>query len=446
MPKHRYYFDYASSTPLDPQVFSAMLPYFNEEFGNPSNLYELGRNTSRAISKATEDITKILGCRNDEFVYTGSATEADNLAILGIARANRDKGNQIIISQIEHKGILAACEFLEKEGFKIVRLPVLKNGLVDLDFLKKSLNGETILVSITMADSETGTIQPVSKISEIINEFRKQKTPPQPLPLGEGRRGGVIPYFHTDASQGAGYLDINTNNLGVDLMTLSAHKLYGPKGIGGLYVKKGTKINPIIYGGGQQSKLRSGTENVPAIIGFAKALKINHQNKKKESARQKKLRDILEKNIFKSIPKVVLNGHPSKRLPNFLNISILDIEGEALLLFLDELGIMVSTGSACNSQNLEPSYILTALDNPYEYVHGSIRFTLGKETTISDIKYVLKHLPMAVKKLRDISPLNLTLRQKEKLSNPKSFVGNQTPHFLRNKSKNTNTKSQTNSK
>jgi cysteine desulfurase len=415
MSKHQYYFDYAATTPLDPKVFSAMLPYLKEELGNPSNLYELGRNASRAITKSTKTITDILGCRPDEFVYTGSATEADNLAILGVARSRRASfgtravqrrplASKIIVSQIEHKGILAVCDALEKEGFEITRLPVLKNGLVDLEKLKKELNDRTILVSITMADSETGTIQPIAEISSIIKNFEIENS----LKIVNSK---LKIYLHTDASQATKYLDINVDKLGVDMMTLSAHKIYGPKGIGGLYVRHGTKINPIIYGGGQQGQLRSGTENVPGIVGFAKALELNSKNKKVESAHIKKMRDTLEKGIFKLIPKVVLNGHPQKRLPNFLNISILDVEGEAMLLYLDSLGIMVSTGSACNSLSLEPSYILAALGNSYEHIHGSLRFTLGHGNTMVDVKYVLKHLPMVVKKLRDISSLDLSLNQ-----------------------------------
>lgn len=460
MPKRQLYFDYAATTPLDPRVFSAMLPYFSKEFGNPSNLYEPGRKAGFAVAEATKTIAGILGCQPDEFVYTGSATEADNLAILGVAKSQRasfgtqgsplkkfaPKGDplrplafapKIIISQIEHKGILAVCDALKKEparlasesfagrGFEIVRLPVQKNGLIDLNELKKELDERTILVSITMADSETGTIQPIQEISKIIKEHKKDTRP----------NLVQFPYFHTDASQAAGHLDIDVNKLGVDMMTLSAHKLYGPKGIGGLYIKRGTKINPIIYGGGQQGRLRSGTENVPAIVGFAEAMRLNKKRKKTETARLKKMRDRLERGILKSIPKVVLNGHPAKRLPNFLNISILDVEGEALLLYLDDLGIMVSTGSACNSQSLEPSYILTALGNPYEYVHGSIRFTLGRGNTMSDVKYVLKHLPPVVKKLRDISPLELKLNQTKIISDPRAFIGKQTPHFLRKNEK-----------
>lgn len=422
MGKHEYYFDYAATTPLDPRVLSAMFPYFSNEFGNPSNLYKLGRNANRAVTEATETIATVLGCHPDEFIYTGSATESDNLAILGTARANRDKSNRIIVSEVEHKGILAMSEILQKEGFDVVKIRIEKDGLINLSALADALTPQTILVSITPADSETGTIQPTAEISKLIKKARTENK-------------SALPYFHIDASQAAAYMDINVDKLGVDMMTLSAHKLYGPKGIGGLYVRHGTVINPIIYGGGQQGKLRSGTENVPAIVGFAEALRLNKLHKRKESARIKKLRDALEKGIFKSIPKVILNGHPKKRLPNFLNVSILDIEGEAMLLYLDKLGIMINTGSACNSQSLEPSYIITALGNPYEYVHGSIRFTLGAKNTMNDIKYVLKHLPIIVKKLRAISPLELKLNQTDNTSCPRAFVGGQTPHFLRKKKK-----------
>ncbi len=422
MGKHEYYFDYAATTPIDPAVLSAMLPYLKNEFGNPSNLYKLGRNANHAVIEATKTIATTLGCRPDEFIYTGSATESDNLAILGTARANRDKGNRIIISEVEHKGVLALSEILRKEGFDVVEIPVGKDGLADFSALASAINPQTILVSITSADSETGTAQPIAEISKLIQKVRMENKT-------------TLPYFHTDASQAAAYTDTNVDKLGVDMMTLSAHKLYGPKGIGGLYIRRGTAINPIIHGGGQQGRLRSGTENVPAIVGFAEAMRLNKLHKRKESAQIKKLRDALEKGIFKSIPKVILNGHPKQRLPNFLNVSILDIEGEAMLLYMDELGIMVNTGSACNSQSLEPSYVLRALGNPYEYVHGSIRFTLGAKNTMSDVKYVLKHLPLIVKKLRAISPLELKLNQTDNISCPRAFVGGQTPHFLRKKKK-----------
>jgi len=501
MKKKQYYFDYAATTPLDKRVFLKMKPYFTDNFGNPSNLYEAGRKAKQAVSEATNKIAKTLNCLSDEVIFTSGATEADNLALRGVAKFFQSSGavgfrnqnifspaekislpsanrfaygrNQadspagysssqpalrqnrkispfkIIISAVEHKGIMSVCDALAKEGFEIVKIPVNKFGLVDLKKLKKEIDKNTILVSITYADSETGTIQPIREIADIIKKFKGKKYS-KPYILSP------IPYFHTDASQAANYLDINVKNLGVDpvrnnppqrpfgrdsagaisngvdLMTLSAHKIYGPKGIGGLYIKKGIKIKPIIFGGGQQS-LRSGTQNVPAIVGFGEAISLTQKNKKSESNRVKKLRDKLEKGIFKLIPKVILNGHPKNRLPNFLNISILDIEGEALLLYLDEKGIAVGTGSACNSENLEPSYVLSALGRPYEHIHGSIRFTLGKYTKNVDINYVLKNLPQMVKKLRQISPLNLKINKPQKISQPKAFVGGQTPHFLRKK-------------
>ena len=422
-----HYFDHAATTPLDPRVRRAMQPYLNAEFGNPSNLYELGRRAKQAIVVATEKITGVLKCRPSEIIFTGSATEADNLALMGVARANRGKGNKIIVTEVEHKGILAVAEALTREGFTIVKLPVGKNGLVQAKDLAAALDKKTILVSATCADSETGTIQPIKELGAVIKRAR-------------ARHGSTTPYFHTDASQAAVYLDLADYVAGgqrgvVDLMTLSAHKLGGPKGVGALYVRQGMPISPITYGGGQQGRMRSGTENVPGIVGFGEAVAIAARERKKESTRVKRLRDRLERGIKKNIPKIVLNGHPTRRLPNFLNISILDVEGEAMLLYLDEKGICVNTGSACNSESLEPSYVLTALGNPYEYVHGSIRFTLGRETTTADVDYVLKELPAIVAKLRKISPLDLKLGKKEKISQPKAFVGGQTPHFLRKKVK-----------
>ncbi|MBN2094058.1 MAG: cysteine desulfurase [Candidatus Zambryskibacteria bacterium] len=399
MSKKYYFFDYAATTPIDSQVFSAMKPYFKKHFGNPGGLHSVSRKARQAVNKATKNISKILNCSPSEFIYTASATEADNLAIIGVARSF-GKG-KIIISSIEHKAVLKACEALEKEGFKIVKLPVHKNGLVDLNALKKELDKNTILVSITSADSETGTIQPIKQIAKIIKNYQNRRAPS----VSEGAL--LLPYFHTDASQTAKYLDLNVKKLGVDLMTLSSHKTYGPKGIGGLYIKREIRISPIIYGGGQEKGFRSGTENVPAIVGFAKALELAFKNRKKEYVYLKKLRDKLEKNIKKNIKKISVNGHPTLCLPNFLNISILGIEGEAMLLHLDKLGIMASTGSACNSESLEPSYILTALGKSYKYIHGSLRFTLGKYNNESDINYVLEHLPKVVEKLRNMSPIDL---------------------------------------
>ncbi len=430
MKKQSAYFDNASTTSVRPEVMRAMMPYFSEKFGNPSNLYGMGREAKDAIYQATKQIADALHCMPGEFVYTGSATESDNLATAGVARANKEHGNRIIISSIEHKGIMSVAEMLAKEGFEIVTVGVTGDGLIDLDDLAKQINDKTILVSITMADSETGTLQPIKKISEIIQAFRTERAATNPA-LATSR----FPLFHTDASQSSAYANINVEKLGVDLLTLSAHKIGGPKGIGGLYYRKGTRIAPLIYGGGQQGRLRSGTENVPGIVGFGAAMALNESTKKKESVRIKKLRDALERGLFKRIPKILVNGHKTQRLPNFLNISFLDVEGEALLLHLDEHQIMINTGSACNSESLEPSYVLTALGNPYEFVHGSIRFTFGKDTTMADVDYVLKHMPAIVTELRQISPLDLSLDQKVAVSDPRAFIGNQTPHFLRKKLK-----------
>jgi cysteine desulfurase len=414
----KYYFDYAATTPLEPRVFRAMRPYFSKEFGNPGSIHDAGRKAKEAIEKASARIASILHCRPQEFIFTGSATEADNLAVFGIAEANKKAGGKIIISAIEHKAVLASCNALAEKGFEIVRLKVDKTGLVDPADVARFLNSKTILVSIIYADNETGTIQPIREIAKAIKKFR-------------AKNNSVLPYFHTDASQAAQYCDINVEKLGVDLMTVSSHKLYGPKGIGGLYIRRGIKTKPMIFGGGQQNNMRSGTENTPSIVGFAEALALAGKNKNKECVRVEKLRNELEQGIFKLIPKVVLNGHPQKRLPNFLNVSILDIEGEAALLYLDQKGICASTGSACDSQTLEPSHVILALGRPYEYAHGSLRFTLGKYTTQESVRYLLKHLPPTVKKLRQMSPVSLKVGEKKEISLPQAFSDGQTPHFLR---------------
>ena len=390
--KRQIYLDYAATAPLRKEVLRQMLPYLTEKFGNPNALYGLGREAKQAINQARLEIAGALRCKPGELIFTGSATEADYLALAGIAHTHAPEKGKIIISSVEHKGISSVVQQLKQEGFEVVVISVAKNGLLDLEELKKNLDAKTILVSVTMADSETGTIQPIREIARMIRNLKKVI----------GHKSSVIscPYFHTDATQAASYLDLNVKKLGVDLLTLSAHKLGGPKGIAALYVKKGIKLE----------KFHSGTENVPAIVGFGEAVKLNRQEKKAKVniEKVKKLRNMLEREIIKIIPKVILNGHPNRRLPNFLNISFLDIEGEAILLYLDQSGVMASTGSACDAENLKPSAVLTAMGNPYEFVHGSIRFTLGYNTTETDIKYVLKKLPVVVKKLRQISPLCLT--------------------------------------
>jgi cysteine desulfurase len=423
----KYYFDYAATTPLEPRVFRVMRPYFSQKFGNPGSIHDAGRKAKEAIEKASAKIASILHCRPQELIFTGSATEADNLAILGTAKANKAAGNKIIVSTVEHKAVLTPCSTLAKEGFQIIKLKVDKTGLVNPADIAQLLDSKTILVSVIYADNETGTVQPIREIAKVIKNFRNRSFS-KPYTLNPV----PFPYFHTDASQAAQYCDINVEKLGVDLMTVSSHKLYGPKGIGGLYIRKGIKIKPIIFGGGQQNNMRSGTENVPSIVGFAEALALAEKNKNKECARVEKLRNELEQGIFKFIPKVVLNGHLQKRLPNFLNVSILDIEGEAALLYLDQKGICASTGSACDSQSLEPSHVILALGRPYEYAHGSLRFTLGKYTTRESIQYLLKHLPPIVKKLRQMSPVNIKVGEEKEISLPQAFTGNHIPHFLKN--------------
>lgn len=398
-----------------------MLPYFKTHYANPANLYAEGHIARDAITRATGEIAKELHCHPDELVFTGGATEADNLALAGTARAASSHGKKIIISAVEHKGIIAVSDALRTEGFTIVTIPVDRHACIDLTALEHELDKDTILVSITMADSETGTLQPIERIAKILQKFRK---------------GKKYPYFHSDATQAIAYARVNVKRLGLDMLTLSAHKLGGPKGIGALYVRRGVELRPLIVGGGRAGTLRAGTDNVPGIVGFGAAIFDCRQHHREKVARVKKLRDELARGIFRSIPKVVRNGNPNKCLPNFLSLSFLDTEGEALLLELDELHIMVNTGSACNAENLMPSTVLTALGQPYEFVHGSIRFTLGPATSEADINYVLKYLPAAVERLRRISPLNLSPNQLSSVAEPRAFIGGQLPHFLRAKKKN----------
>lgn len=391
----RIYLDHAATTYLDPEVKKAMKPYWSLKFGNPSSLYLEGRIAKKAIEDSREKIAQFLNALPSEIFFVSGGTESDNLAILGTALANKDKGNHLITSNIEHHAVLHSFQYLEKQGFKVTYLPVNKCGIVSPESVSKALTAKTILISIMYANNEIGIIEPISEISKGFKSFCTSDS--------------VLhtPYFHTDACQAAGYLDLDVNKLGVDLMTLNGSKIYGPKGIGILYVRKETGIQPIIFGGGQEKGFRPGTENVPGIVGFTKALELVQQNKDKEVKRLAELRNYLIKEIMATIPKVVLNGHPTKRLPNNVNISILDIEGEALILHLDKLGISASTGSACTSLSLEPSHVLLALGLPHEACHGSLRLTLGKKTTKKDVDYVLKVLPQVVENLRNISPIRL---------------------------------------
>jgi len=403
------YLDHAATTYLDPRVKRAMEPFWDQEFGNPSSFHSVGKHAKEAVDAARGQIAKILGCRESEIIFTMGGTESDNLAIFGVTKALEKSGKHIITSKIEHPAVWHSCEKLEKEGnaersqnhaerggWKVSYIKVDRQGIIDLKELTAAITPETVLVSVMYANNEIGTVEPIQEIAKIIRQKREEF-------------GTKTPYFHTDACQAAGALPMNVAKLGVDLLTFNGSKIYGPKGIGALYVKTGTPLTPILSGGGQERGFRSGTENVPAIVGLGAALKITEEEKEKENARLIKLRDYLIKNLLK-IPKTILNGHPELRLPNNVNISFMDIEGEAMVLYLDSYGIYAATGSACQSATLEPSHVIRAIGLPYEAAHGSLRLSLGRRTTKADLDYLLKVLPGIVEKLRAISPVKLNMK------------------------------------
>lgn len=398
----RVYLDNAATTSMDPRVKKAMDSFWSDDFGNASAIYEEGRVAKKAISEARLKTASILNAKADEIIFTAGGTESDNLAILGVARAicgisdiPQKKSLHIITSKIEHHAVLHACEQLKKEGFQITEIGVDEDGIIDLRQLKNALKPETILISIMLANNEIGTIQPIAEISKILRNFRKTLNPkPQTL----------FPLFHTDAVQAPSYLDLNVEKLGVDMMTINGSKIYGPKGIGILYKKRGIKIEPLLYGGGQESNFRSGTENIPAIVGFTTALELAQKDREKESERQIKLRDRFIKKILE-MPNTILNGSQDTRLPNNINVSFRGVEGEAIVLYLDAKGVSCSTGSACNSDSLEASHVIRAIKRPHEYAHGSVRFTMGKDTKKRELDYVLGILPDIIKKLKNISAI-----------------------------------------
>ncbi len=381
----RIYLDYAATTPVHPEVLKAMLPYFGDVFGNPSAIYSCGQEARGAVEEARGKVAGLIGARSEEIIFTSGGTEADNLALTGIAYANEAKGNHIITAVVEHHAILETCRFLEKRGFKVSYLPVDEQGLVSPDELKRAITPKTVLISVALANNEIGTIQPLAELAAI------------------AREAGV--YLHTDAVQAVGRIPVDVSKLKVDLMSMSAHKLYGPKGVGALYIRKGTKIAPIMHGGGQERGRRSGTENTTAIIGFGRAAEIAGRDMAAEARRLKQLRDRLIKGILEGIDSSRLNGHPQKRLPNNVNISFDFVEGESIVLNLDLKGICASTGSACSSSSLEPSHVLLALGIPPQQAHGSLRLTLGRWTTDEEVDCVLSVLPPIIGKLRAMSPL-----------------------------------------
>lgn len=407
--KKNIYLDHAATTPVRPEVVKAMAPYWQDKFGNPSSFHSPGKTAKDAVEAARGKIAKIFNCRGSEIIFTAGGTESDNLAVLGAARANKDFGKHIITSRIEHPAVLESCKKLEREGFEVSYIGVDNDGIIKLDEFKKALRSDTIIVSIMYANNEIGTIQPIAEIAKIIRNFRnlKQKTltPPHSSPYIRGGGAGLAtPFFHTDACQAAGALELDVAKLGVDLLTINGSKIYGPKGIGVLYAKKGVKIEPLIYGGGQEKKLRSGTENVPAIVGLGEALVLAQKEKAVENKRLAALRDYFIKKILEIIPSR-LNGHPALRLPNNINITIPGVEGEAMLLYLDSYGIYAATGSACSSASLKPSHVLLAIGRKDEDAHSSLRFTLGLATTKADLDYALAKLPPIIKKLKEISSI-----------------------------------------
>lgn len=381
----RVYLDHNATTPTHPEVVKAILPYFKEVFGNASSVHQFGQQARKAIDEAREKIANFIGASPKEIVFTSGGTEANNFALKGVVYANEKKGKHIITSSMEHHAVLNPCKYLEKKGFKVTYLPVDKYGLVDPEEVRKAVTKETILISIIHANNEVGTIEPITEIGKIAKEI------------------GI--YFHTDAAQTVGKIPVNVNELNIDLLSLSGHKIYGPKGIGVLYIRKGTRIQPLIQGGHHELNRRAGTENVPAIVGLGKAIEIAKATMEKESMRLTNLRNKLCSGIGEKIDYVRLNGHPGKRLPNTLNMSFEFVEGESMILNLDLKGIAVSTGSACTSGSLEPSHVLKAMRVDPAVAQGSIRFSLGKDNTEEDIDYVLEVLPEIVSRLRAMSPL-----------------------------------------
>jgi cysteine desulfurase len=381
----RIYLDYAATTPTHPDVIKAMLPYFDESFGNPSSIHSYGQEARDAVERARSKVSALIGAKNEEIVFTGSGTEADNFALKGIALSRQGKGNHIITSSIEHHAVLETCKFLEGQGFSITYLPVDGFGTVNPADVKKALTHKTILVSIMTANNECGTIEPIAEIGAITGEAEI--------------------YFHSDAVQAVGHIPINVHEFKVDLLSMSAHKLYGPKGMGALYIRKGTRISQFMHGGSQERGRRASTENVPGIVGLGKAAEIAKQEMSEESGKLTALRDRLIEGILTGIEYTQLNGDPVKRLPNNVNVSINYVEGESVLLNLDLEGICASTGSACTSEDLEPSHVLVAMGLPHLQAHSSLRFSLGKWTTEDDINKVLDVLPGIVSKLRAMSPL-----------------------------------------
>lgn len=379
------YADHSATTAVRPEVLEAMLPYFTQQYGNPSSIYQIAQESKTALEEARKQVAKGIGAKAREIYFTGCGTEADNWAIKGIADALASKGKHIITSCVEHHAILHTCEYLEKHGYRVTYLPVDSEGVVSIQALKEALDDETILVSIMMANNEIGTINPIEEIGAICREKK------------------VL--FHVDAVQALGTLPIDVEAMHIDMLSMSAHKLYGPKGVGALYVRKGVRLPSFIHGGAQESKRRAGTENVAGIVGFGKAVELATAEMQERNERLRQMRDHLIDGVLKAIPHARLNGARYNRLPGHANFSFEFIEGESMLMLLDMNGIYASSGSACTSGSLDPSHVLLAIGLPHEAAHGSLRLTLGRENTMEDVDYILEKLPPIVQRLREMSPL-----------------------------------------
>ena len=396
--KTRIYLDNAATTRTAQEVVDAMLPYFTESYGNPSSIYELGQRSKEAITNAREEIARVIGAKTEEIYFTGGGSEADNWAIKAAYEAYKNKGNHIITTKIEHHAVLHTCQYLEKQGARVTYLDVDENGLVDLDQLQKAITPETILITIMFANNEIGTIEPVKEIGMIAREH------------------GIL--FHTDAVQAFGQVPIDVDEMNIDMLSSSAHKINGPKGIGCLYIRKGVKIRSFVHGGAQERKRRAGTENVPGIVGYGVAARMAAETMEERTKKERELRDYFIRRVLEEVPYVRLNGDPVKRLPNNANFSFRFIEGESLLIMLDMKGIAGSSGSACTSGSLDPSHVLLAIGLPHEIAHGSLRLTLGADTTKEDLDYTFEQIKEIVQKLRNLSPLYEDfIRKQEKAEN-----------------------------
>jgi cysteine desulfurase len=382
----KVYMDYGAGMPLDPRVLETMKPYFFETYGNPSSSHSFGNRAKEALAASREKVAQLVAAEKPrEIIFTSGGTESNNLALKGAAFRNQKKGNHIITTAIEHMSVINICKYLQKEGYDVTFVPVNKQGVVEIEKLKEAITEKTILISVMYANGEIGTIQPIQEIGNLAKENNL--------------------LFHVDAVAAAGKVPINVKEKNIDLLSLSSNDMYGPKGVGALYIKQGTKILPIIQGGGQENGIRSGTENIPGIVGMGKAAELAQTEMKSEGKRLTALRDKLIKGVLSKIAYSFLNGHPTQRLPGNANLRFSYIEGESLILSLDMYGIQVSSGSACTSKTLEPSHVLTAIGLPHEEAHGSLVFTMGKQNTEEDVNYILEVLPDVVKRLRALSPL-----------------------------------------